>query len=288
MSDRILVKSMCVAAVVLVVVAFCSKAEAAKNCSIDNSASLTPLYNQTVINSTSIPTGSVVVFMGESNWFHIANEVRPRSDVTLVNGADGGCAIGGIARNRSDCWAKVPSNADVILLKPVNRDGGQSASAYAATLEADTRAALVQIDRNLNVSKVLLVSHHATPWATANSKQGEPYSWWSGPVMQSVTNNPPPGLEFEVINAGYLWANGSFPRGDGLEWSCDLFDPDGVHLAKPVGNQRAALEIDLLLDSAIGGSPPPDPDPPTSCEIRVANGDPNCRINWQGVCQCRG
>lgn len=268
-------------------------ANAALNCSTDNSASLTPLYNQTIINSVSIPAGSVVVTMGESNWHHISNELRPRSDITLINGAVGGCAIGGIARGQSKCWNTIPSNADVILLKPVNRSRGETASSYAAALESDTRRTLERIrDQRPNVSQVLLVSHHATPWSAPNNrgvppKQGEPYSWWSGPIMQDVAANPPPNLGFSVTNWAYLWANGSYPRADGLQWSCDLFDNDGVHLHDPTGNRRAALEIDAALDNAIGGGNPP-PDPPTSCEIRVANGDPNCRINWQGVCQCRG
>lgn len=251
-------------------------AEAALNCSADNSASLTPLYNQTIVNSASIPTGSVVVTMGESNWHHISEELRPRNDVTLINGADGGCAIGGIAKGRSDCWAKIPSNADVILLKPVNRSYGQPISAYESELEADTRKALEEIKkRRSNVSQVLLFAHHATPWAAPGNngnppKQGEHYSWYSGPVMQRVESNPPSGLGFTVTNAGYLWANGSYPRADGLQWSCDLFDNDGVHLSAE-GNRIAALEVDRVLDNAIGGTaPPPDPDPePQACEPTV-------------------
>jgi len=285
---------------------FSASAKSAKNCSVDNSAGLTPSNQQSIVDSGFIAPGQVLTAVGESNTSQIFAQVK-NSQIVLHNAAAGGCAIGSLARNVSKCWKNARSDTDVILMKPVNRSKGIDPAVYMTNLEADARKAIQLLpDKLKDLSQVWLVAHHATPWSSPNNrgvppKQGEPYSWWSGPVMANIRNNPPlttdgKPLPFEVLFTTDLWANGSVPRSDGLIWNCSDFSSDGVHLSdgSNIGNDKAANEIEKTIANAFGSAPPPDPDPdpdpdpaPDSCLDRVSNNDPLCRINWKGVCQCR-
>jgi len=54
-----------------------------------------------------------------------------------------------------------------------------------------------------------------------------------------------------------------------LQWTCDLFSDDGVHLSS-TGNQRAAGLLSDYISNALGSAPPVDPppvDPPAQCPV---------------------
>ncbi len=228
---------------------------AAKDCNLDQTRGL-PQNNPGV--GMTARAGETVAAMGESNTRQIFAHVR--GDLSLVNSATGGCTIGAYARGSSKCWGPMPTNADIVWMKPINRSKGIDLNVYNAGLDADIRGALQQIaNRMPNVREVWVSGHHASPWAVANNrgappKQGEPYSWSSGIVAESVVNNPP-AVPFSVVNGPSLWRPGTF-------WTCNLFKDDGVHLTD-AGNKLAG---DMLTDAiavALGQGPgdPPPPEP---------------------------
>ena len=240
------------------------KAMAAVDCSLDGTAGLTEAYGQTVVDSGSIGAGETLASMGESNTRQIFAQVQ-RSDINLVNSATGGCTIGNYARdNPSKCWDAMPKSAAVVWIKPINRSQGVDPGAYVATLEQDIVTALTQISTRITgVKEVWLSGHHATPYAGPRPnglppKQEEPYSHDSILAIQSVVANYQGSYPFRLVNAAYLWAPASKPRADGLQWTCDLFSDDGVHLSS-TGNQRAAGLLSDYISNALGAEPPPPP-----------------------------
>ena len=271
---------------------FTQRAEAALDCSLDGTAGLTEAYGQTVVDSGSIGPGETLASMGESNTQQIFAELK-RSDINLVNSATGGCTIGSYARSSSKCWTPMPKSAAVVWMKPINRSKGIDPGVYVAALEQDIVGALRQIStRMTGVKEVWLSGHHATPYVTSSfpPKQAEPYSHDSILAIQAVVANYQGAYPFKLVNAAYLWAPASKPRADGLQWTCDLFSTDGVHLSTP-GNQLAAGLLSDYISNALGSEPPPPPDdPPAQCPTPdwAARKGYTCSFNAkQQRCICR-
>jgi len=244
-------------------------AEAAKNCSLDGTAGLNPVYGQTIVDSGSVAPGDTIASMGESNTKQIFATIR-RSDVNLVNSATGGCTIGNYARNNpSKCWNNMPKSAAIIWIKPINRSLGIDPGVYQAALEQDIVGALGEIeDRITGVKQVWLSGHHATPYAADRvvrgvlkpPKQGEPYSHDSVFPIQNVVAQYQGAYSFRLVNSAYLWANANKQRADGLQWTCDDFVTDGVHLSD-AGNAKAGDLVNQFIANALGAAPPPPPPP---------------------------
>lgn len=242
-------------------------AEAAKNCSLDGTAGLNPVFDSPVSSFASIPNGYTVCSMGESNTSQNFAEVVLNGR-TLINSATGGCTIGNYARdNPSKCWDNMPKSCDIIWIKPINRSLGIDPNVYKAALEQDIVNALTEIENRMTgVKEVHMSGHHATPYSADRlirgvikpPKQGEPYSHDSVFPIQNVIAQYQGAYSFKLVMGPYLWANANKPRGDGLQWGCDDFDDDGVHL-NDKGNKKAAGIL-------VGSAPPPPDDPPPDDE----------------------
>ena len=246
---------------------------AAKDCSKDGTAGLNTEYNDSVSSFASIPTGYTITSMGESNTSQIFEEVVLNGR-TLINGALGGCTIGSYARKSTKCWGNMPKSADIVWIKPINRSLGIDPNVYKAALEQDIVGALSEIEsRMAGVKEVWMSGHHATPYSVDRlirgvikpPKQGEPYSHDSIFPIQNVIAKYQGAYSFKLVMGPYLWANANKQRADGLQWTCDDFDDDGVHLTLE-GNRKAAGVM-------VGDAPPPPPgdggggdDEPQQCD----------------------
>ena len=258
----------------LLLLVLAGTAQAAKDCSKDGTAGLSVVPTGPQMDFSTIPLGSKVCSLGESNTDQIFGTVVLPGR-TLVNSSDGGCAIGNYARYDStkgkSCWSKMPASCDVIWIKPINRSNGMDPNVYTASVVQDLVIVLGEVEKRIDgVNSVYLSGHHATPYADGwidrngnyrDSKQGEPYSHDSIYAILDVIEQYQRAWSFDLILGVNLWGTSS-------EWTCDLFDPDGVHL-NDKGNLYAGSKL-------VGGSaPPPDPDPdpdpePQQCEATVS------------------
>ena len=290
-----------IAVVFAIVIAFAPAANAAKNCSLDGTAGLSPEYGQTIVDNGSISPGDTLASMGESNTRQIFAKVS--SNLNLVNSATGGCTIGSYARSSSKCWGNMPKSADVVWMKPINRSQGIDPNVYMAALEQDIVGALGEInDRMTGVKEVWLSAHHATPYADDRidrngvlkpPKQEEPYSHDAVFPIQNVVAKYQGAYPFRLVNSAYLWANANKARADGLQWVCGDFSDDGVHLSSG-GNNKAAREVEAFIANAMGAAPPPpdpDPDPPPTggvCEPDPQYPAQECSTTFRpGFCACK-
>lgn len=246
-------------------------AHAAKNCSKDGTAGLSVVNTGPQKDFSSIPLGYTVCSLGESNTNQIFQQVELNGR-TLINSAQGGCAIGNYARFNStkgkSCWANMPKSCDVIWIKPINRSKGIDPNVYVAAVEQDLVTVLGEIGPRISgVKEVHLSGHHATPYSDVNSrgaqpKQGEPYSHDSIFAIQNVIAQYQGAYSFDLVLGTNLWAKSDV-------WTCGDFRDDGVHLSygSNGGNAKAA---GMLVGNSTPPPPPgddPPPPPPQECPV---------------------
>jgi len=91
-----------------------------------------------------------------------------------------------------------------------------------------------------------------------NPSSPEPYAYESGFAVQGMIQeqlNGNPSMNYIAANgpvmapwvawASYDWANGMLPRKDGFAWSCQDFQPNGIHNSNPPGREK---DTNLLLN----------------------------------------
>jgi len=226
-----------------------------------------------------------------------------QSSLVFVNGAKGGQTAGSFAKSGGTAWSNVTTqlsrkgkkanDVGVVWVLAVNR-ATTSIDPYVSRLTQDLNGVANQIRSKFPGALILMSGLHHEVFAPLSSKQPEPYAWESDNVVNSIVAS-----NSDVIWGPYLWNPAPKARSDGFNVTCDMIDTDprkgGVHLNGKGSQYLADNVVDWFQISPVGkalwgangsggGSTPP---PSNSCPDRVANHDPDCRIRWDGLCQCR-
>ncbi|MEM7334373.1 MAG: hypothetical protein AAF490_19980 [Chloroflexota bacterium] len=122
------------------------------------------------------------------------------------------------------------------------------------TFEAELRN-IVQIlpIKYPNLKQVFLSSRIYAGYATTNLSP-EPYAYQAGFGVKWVIEDY---LSGDIPNAPwlswgpYLWGDGETPRQDGLIWTCDDFEKDGIHPATGGREKVAQLLLDFFKTDSV-------------------------------------
>jgi hypothetical protein len=221
-----------------------------------------------------------------STFIPISNADPQRNGaVTVVDGAQGGQTAAIISNPNANFWtvianrlaqAGVTANqVQVIWLKEANSGPTGGFPAATLSLRDDLRNVCQVLKAKYpNVQLCYLTSRIYAGYATGVLNP-EPYAYESGFAVkwlidEQITGSPAlnadpnagPVLSPWIAWGPYLWADGLTPRSDGLTWSCNEFQADGVHPG-PLARQKVANALDAFFRTDptttlwyLGGSPP--------------------------------
>ncbi|MFZ0545795.1 MAG: hypothetical protein WAM60_10185 [Candidatus Promineifilaceae bacterium] len=184
-------------------------------------------------------------------------------NVALVNGAQGGYDAPRIADPESDFWTKLdsqltrrnlsPLQVQVIWLMEATANETAPFPQDAQELQSYLRDIVLTVkDRYPNVKIIYLSSRAYGGYAGQGAPSPEPWAYEGGFavkwLIESQIEGKDPALTYSnspwLAWGPYTWADGLHPRSDGLTWSCNDFENDGVHPA-PSGELKIA---NLLLN----------------------------------------
>jgi hypothetical protein len=183
--------------------------------------------------------------------------------VSLMNGAQGGYDASRIADPTSDFWTMIdaqlarrdltPLQVQVIWLLEAVANETAPFPQDAQQLQSYLRDIVLIVEsRYPNVKAIYLSSRSYGGYAGPNSPSPETWAYqgsfatkW---LIESQINGSDPAMAYNntpwLAWGPYTWADGLHPRSDGLTWSCDDFENDGVHPSLS-GELKVA---DMLLD----------------------------------------
>jgi hypothetical protein len=204
-------------------------------------------YDAGLAAAAQVPdSGAVLVSLGMSitkaafeGWI----QSNPSTDAVLVNTACGGCVVGSWTSLSGEGWVHSmqelarsgmdQSDVDVVWMSVTEE---QTKAARAADLEA----ILVLIRQEYPNVKQVFVSNRTYGGYRVNGS-AEPEAWKDGLAVREFVLNHLGETAPWVGWGADLWANGSTPRSDGLEWLREDFGPDGLHYSDAGRSKVAGL-----------------------------------------------
>jgi hypothetical protein len=221
------------------------------------------------------PAGRIVMLsIGMSNTTQEFSTFVPQSNadvnrsprVVVVDGAQGGQTASIISNPNANFWTVIqnrlanagvsPGQVQVCWMKEANAGPTQAFPQDAIALKNDLRAVCGVLQTKYPNLRICFVSSRTYGGYATTMLNPEPFAYQSGFAVKWLIEdqiNGDPALNFDPA-AGpvvapwlswgpYLWADGLVPRGDGLTWACNEFQPDGTH-----PNVLARFKVAAMLD----------------------------------------
>jgi len=227
-------------------------------------------------NGNPSPTGKIVmVSLGESasqqpfEQFITEASADPEMNpsLTIVDGAEGGATAGVWTNSESAFWDELinyqlpfwgayPDQVQVAWISDVDSGASnQSFPSDATTLQGNFESiAQILLTKFPNTKLMLFSSMNYTGYSNGVSNTlPEPQAYESGfgvkwAIQDQINGNP--HLNYNAANgpvlapwmgwSAYYWANGLIPRSDGITWSCQDLESDGLHPRDPIGHIKIA------------------------------------------------
>lgn len=168
--------------------------------------------------------------------------------VSLINGAQGGYDAATIADSTSDYWNKIDAQLDRRNLSPLQVQVIWLLEAVAHETDVFPQDAqelqsylrdivLIIENRYPNVKAIYFSSRAYGGYSGPSSPSPEAWAYQGGFstkwLIESQINGSDAAMAYNntpwLAWGPYTWADGMNPRSDGLTWSCDDFEADGVH-----------------------------------------------------------
>ncbi len=194
----------------------------------------------------------------------VANDAEVNPAVLPVNGAIPGRPSQTIDSPDANYWELVenrlrragvsPEDVQVIWVKQAHGYPKRPFPDDTLTFESELRN-IVQIlpIKYPNVKQVFLSSRIYAGYAVTNLSP-EPYAYQAGFGVKWVIEDY---LTGDLPNAPwlswgpYLWGDGETPREDGLIWTCDDFEKDGIHPGTTGREKVAQLLLDFFKTDSV-------------------------------------
>ena len=185
--------------------------------------------------------------------------------LTIVDGAGGGATAGVWTNSGSAYWNDliqyqlpfrgIDSNqVQVAWISDVDSGGAVTFPSDATTLEANfEEIAQILVTNFPNIKLMLFSNMNYTGYSNGlSTTQPEPQAYESAFGVKWAIESQIDGLccNYNKNNgtvtapwmgwSAYYWANGMIPRSDGITWSCQDLEPDGVHPRDPIGHIKIA------------------------------------------------
>ncbi len=185
--------------------------------------------------------------------------------LTIVDGAEGGATAGVWTNSGSAYWTDLiqyqlpfrgayPDQVQVAWISDVDSGGNTTFPTDATTLASNFESiAQILVTNFPNIKLMLFSSLNYTGYSDGlSTTQPEPQSYESGfgvkwAIESQIdgdccnynSNNGPVTAPWMGWSA-YYWANGMLPRSDGVTWSCQDLESDGLHPRDPIGHIKIA------------------------------------------------
>lgn len=212
--------------------------------------------------------------------------------VVIVNGAQPG-KVASVWANPTpgdDPWAFLadkiasaglsPAQVQAVWLKQANADPDAEDDAfpvYAQQLRDDMATIVRRVRTDYpNVGVVYFSSRIYAGYADILLSP-EPFAYEGGfsvrwLIQDQIANGGASGVTYDnapvLLWGPYLWADGLTPRSDGLVWTCDDLESDGIHPADSARQKVAEMIKDFFTSDSLAstwytGSGTPTPPPPS-------------------------
>jgi len=223
----------------------------------------------------AMPPPYVMVSLGESasqqpfeQFITEANaDPEKNPNLVIVDGAEGGATAGVWTNSGSAFWDdlinyQLPfrgvnwNQVAVAWVSDVNSGvSNNSFPSDATTLQGNFESiAQILLTKFPNIKLMLFSSMNYTGYSNGVSTTlPEPQAYESAfgvkwAIQDQINGNP--NLNYNSANgpvlapwmgwSAYYWANGLIPRSDGITWSCQDLEPDGLHPRDPIGHIKIA------------------------------------------------
>jgi hypothetical protein len=183
-------------------------------------------------------------------------------NLVIVDGAEGGATAGVWTNSGSAYWDDLINyqlpfrgvNADevaVAWISDVNSQQNPTFPSDATTLQANFESiAQILLTKFPNIKLMFFSSMNYTGYSNGiSTTEPEPEAYESAfgakwAIQDQINGNP--NLNYNSANgpvlapwmgwSAYYWANGMIPRSDGVTWSCQDLESDGLHPRDPIGH----------------------------------------------------
>ena len=221
---------------------------------------------------------------------NVGAEISPA--VVIVNGAQPG-KVASVWANPTpgdDPWAFLadkiagaglsPAQVQAVWLKQANANPDAEEDAfpvYAQHLRDDMATIVRHVRTDYpNVGVVYFSSRIYAGYADILLSP-EPFAYEGGfsvrwLIQDQIANGGASGVTYDnapvLLWGPYLWADGMTPRSDGLVWTCDDLESDGIHPADSARQKVAEMIKDFFTSDSLAstwytGSGTPTPPPPS-------------------------
>jgi hypothetical protein len=229
-------------------------------------------------NGNPSPTGKYVFLsVGESaaqqpftEFVTLANADPSRNpNLVIVNGATGGATAALLASSKNNFWNVITNDylpnagvtANQVAIAWINDVNGGPSGVFPSDMTI-LQGDFESIADNLlikfpNIKLAYFSSINYTGYSNGlKNLSAEPFSYEAGFAVKNAIQDQINGnsnLNFDPtkgtvvapwIDWGpYYWANGLFPRSDGLTWTCQDLQADGTHPSNPVGRIKVSTQL---------------------------------------------
>ncbi len=185
--------------------------------------------------------------------------------LTIVDGAEGGATAGVWTNSNSAYWNDLlqyqlpfrglsQDQVQVAWISDVDSGGNTTFPTDATTLETNFEdIAQILVTNFPNIKMMFFSSMNYTGYSNGlSTTQPEPQAYESAFGVKWAIESQIDGLccNYNANNgavtapwmgwSAYYWANGMIPRSDGVTWSCQDLESDGLHPRDPIGHIKIA------------------------------------------------
>jgi hypothetical protein len=210
--------------------------------------------------------------------------------VVIVNGAQPGKVASEWAHPNpeTDPWVYLadkidtaglsPAQVQVVWLKEANANPNPNVDAfpvYAQNLRDDMATIVRRVRTDYPNVGIVYFSSRIYGGYAGILLNPEPFAYEGGfsvrwLIQDQIAGGGASGVTYQnapvLLWGPYLWADGLTPRSDGLVWTCNDFEIDGVHPAESAREKVAGMLKDFFTSDGLAktwygatGTPPPPP-----------------------------
>ena len=208
----------------------------------------------------SIGMSNVVIEFRAFQQLVAADSAR-NSHLVLVNGAQGGVDGDALVRYSDRYFATVDgalaaagvtaAQVQAVWLKEAIAGEHEPFPADAQHLQRDLDAIIALLSARFPNLRLIYLASRIFAGYASSPLNPEPYAYDSGFAVKWTIARRVRDLHARpwVAWGPYLWADGTRPRRDGLEWTCSDFGPDGTHPSAQGAEQVARLLLRFFAHS---------------------------------------